>query len=376
MEQKTACFVSCSDHYGHRFRIPADYLRSQGYAVTYITSDFDHYTKQPFVCRVPDCVQISAPPYRKNLSVARILSHRRFARNVMEYLEQLPRQPDVLIMLLPPNFLGHYAAKYRRRHPQVKLIFDIFDLWPETFPIGRLKKLLAPAFAVWARIRDRSLPAADYVITECDLFRRMLALPENRSRSIYLCDRPVNALQPVCLPEDRVNLCYIGAINNVIGIDEICKLIRETVACKPVTFHIIGAGEREQELIDSARTAGAEVVFHGAVYDDDAKQEIIKNCHFGLNIMRSTVCVGLTMKSIEYFRHGLPIINSIPADTRALVEERSVGLQLENVCGKAVADVSTEENLQMRENVRTVFDEIFDRTVVERKYAELFDEIL
>lgn len=374
---KTACLISCSDHYGHRLNVIADYLRRGGYEVTYITSDFDHTSKQNFVCSIPGCVQLHAKPYRKNLSVDRILSHRMFARDVFRYLEGLERQPDVVVSLVPPNFLVHYGARYKKKHPGVYLIFDIFDMWPETFPSRKMKTLLAPVFGVWAWIRDHSLCRADYVTTECELFRRLLKLPEEKSRAIYLCAPPLSI--PDCgmpLREDRLELCYLGAINNVIDIPAICALLGELTREKPVTLHVIGKGERQQELIDSAEAAGAEVVFHGAVYDDRKKQEIIGCCHFGLNIMKSSVCVGLTMKSIDYFRFGLPIINNIPADTAELVDRRSIGIQCGEGCARRMLDMSAADCVSMRENVKAVFADTFEKSVIDGQYIQLFDGVL
>lgn len=376
-DQKTAYLISCSDHYGHRLNVIADYLRSKGYHTTYITSDFDHTTKQVFKCDVPGCVQLHAIPYRENLSVERLLSHRLFARDVFRYLEKLEREPDVIVALLPPNSLAQYGAWYKKKHPKVYLIYDIFDMWPETFPYSKTKVLLTPVFRVWAWLRDHYLSAADYVTMECGMFRGLLKLPEGRSAATYLCAPPLSipAAEPR-LRTDRLELCYLGAINNVIDIPGICELIRELVRGREVTLHVIGKGERQQELVDSAKAAGAEVIFYGPVYDDLKKQEVISRCHFGLNMMRQSVCVGLTMKSIDYFRFGLPVINNIPADTKQLVEEKGIGIQCGPDCAQKVLAMSLEDNLAMRRRVKDVFDATFEKSVIIGQYEKLFDGVL
>ena len=375
-EKKTAYLISCSDHYGHRLKMADAYLSGCGYETVYITSNFDHTSKQVFTCRVPGCVQIPARPYRKNLSVDRILSHMFFARDVFSYLEKLPQEPNVVVVLLPPNFLGHYAAKYKGKHPSVKLIFDIFDLWPETFPSGKAKKLLAPVFSVWAWIRNHSLPAADFIMTECELFRRRLGLKDENSATVYLCAEPLSckAAEPQ-LKEDRLDICYQGAINNINDIPPICGLLGRLAEKKPVTLHIIGKGEREQEFIDSAKAAGAEVVFYGAVYDDAKKQQIMSKCHFGLNIMKSSVCVGLTMKSIEYFRHGLPIINSIPADTQELVED-GAGVQLQEGCAETLLALRNKDYVAMRQSVDRLIQTKLRKDRILAQYDVILAQVL
>lgn len=377
MSNRVAYLISCSEHYDHRFRIVDESLRARGYHTIYVTSDFDHSSKKRFVCKVPGSVQLPALAYQKNLSVSRIVSHFLFARDVFSYLDKLEQEPDLILALLPPNFLGHYLKKYKKRHPQVKLIFDIFDMWPETFPSGRLRALLMPVFAVWAGIRDRSLSCADWIITECELFRQLLGLPESKSSAIYLGAEDMRPEKRcACLREDGLDLCYLGAINNVIGIEETCSFLRELTAGTQVRVHIIGFGERQEAFIDRVKASGAEVVYYGAVYDEEKKQEIINRCHFGLNIMKVDACIGLTMKSVDYFRHGLPIINNIPADTEKLVNECGIGIQLSANCAERILQTSADEWLEMRENVCGVFEEKFSRTAIEHKYRDLLDNIL
>ena len=374
---KKAVCISCSDHYDHRLHVAADCLRSRGYDTTYITSNFDHTRKEVFTCDVPGCVQIPARPYHKNLSVDRILSHRNFARDVFRYLESLPQQPDVLVVLLPPNFLAHYGARYKRRHPEVTLIFEIFDLWPETFPGGKVKKLLAPVFKVWAALRDRNLGKADFVVTECEMFREKLGLKDSTSKAIWLCAEKLSLEIPQSqLAEDKLELCYLGAINNVISIPDICALIKQLTEKKPVTLHIIGKGERQEEFVAEAEKAGAEVIFYGAVYDEAKKLEIMSRCHFGLNVMKSSVCVGLTMKSVDYFRFGLPIINSIPADTQKLVEEKNIGLQLNSICAEKLLSLTVADCLQMRQQVTSVFTQSFEKSVIAEQYDKVLNRCL
>ena len=44
--------------------------------------------------------------------------------------------------------------------------------------------------------------------------------------------------------------------------------------------------------------------------------KIINQCHYALNIMKKDVCVGMTMKSLDYFSFGIPIVNNIEGDIK------------------------------------------------------------
>ena len=52
--QKRAVIISCFHYYSYRVRPVLEELRSREYACTYLTSDFDHWKKQPFNVKLPD----------------------------------------------------------------------------------------------------------------------------------------------------------------------------------------------------------------------------------------------------------------------------------------------------------------------------------
>jgi hypothetical protein len=80
---------------------------------------------------------------------------------------------------------------------------------------------------------------------------------------------------------------------------------------------------------------------------------------FGLNIMKDAVCVGLTMKSVEYFRYGLPIINNIPADTRNMVLNEGVGVELNDDCVQKILKMNVSDCVAMRDSVNNLFKNKF-----------------
>lgn len=316
--------VNCFDTYENRVNMLYDVLVSEGHKVTVIASDFRHFKKTYITESKKDYVYVHACAYKKNLSVARLKSHHYFSKNAFEEVEKL--SPDLLYVLIPANSLAKGAGKYKKAHPNVKLIFDIIDLWPETMPVGKIKEYFP--FTLWKNVRDKYLDCADFIVTECNLFKEKLSkvVKESKMETVYFAAEPYNGeiRTDRKLPSDKLVLCYLGSINNIIDIDVIKEIIE--VSDKEVEVNIIGDGERKEELIKGIEEAGGKVIFHGKVYDDDKKYEIMSKCHYGLNIMKNTVCVGLTMKSVEYFRFELPIINNIEGDTWKLVDKYKLGI--------------------------------------------------
>lgn len=372
---KKAVCISCTHHYKERLAPVENVLRTAGYECIYITSDFHHIRKEPYRVDLPHCIQIPTLPYTKNISINRIRSHIRFAKDAIKEVSRL--NPDLLYIEVPPNSLCREAARYKKKNPQVKLIFDIFDMWPESFPSSKLKKLLKLPFGVWARFRNRGLPAADIVFTECDLFRQTLQphLKSVKNKTLYLCRPGVTTRDCKPLPtQTQMHLCYLGSINNIIDIPAISALIGQIQGLRPVVLHIIGDGESRDALISSVEATGAKVIFHGSIYDNAQKQDIFDICSFGLNIMKDSVFIGLTMKSLDYFAGGLPIINSIGGDTWSLVETKGIGINLDrndlDKTAEQIVGLDTQAQLQMRNNTLNCFHELFSESVFLKNLKE------
>ena len=373
---RRAVVISCSHYYPYRARLVLDQLRAQGYACTYMIADFDHITKKHFIASVPDVEHIHTHAYTKNLSLGRIRSQLCFSRDAMRHVAEIA--PDLLYAIIPPNSLAGAAAKYKKKHPQMRLIFDLYDLWPETFPSFGLKRLLALPFSVWRQMRDGALPAADRIYVECALYSHVLKkqLAGKDVRVLPLTRPQVTAsAQPQAPGGDTLSLCYLGSINNIIDIGLLSQLFQHLTAIRPLMLHIIGDGEARDLLISAAQAAGAQVTFHGYLYEASEHQPIFDQCHFGINVMKSSVCVGLTMKSLDYFAGGLPVINTIAGDTRELVAKYGAGIEVDRAdpagTARRIAETTAEENERMRRNAVRMFEEQFSESAVRAILSDL-----
>lgn len=353
--------VNCFDTYEHRVDLLHNYFRENGHNVSIIQSDFRHFQKVKRQDKKEDFIFIDTLPYYKNMSIGRMKSHYDFSKKAFKIVQEI--KPDLLYVLIPANSLAKFAGEYKDKNKNVKLYFDLIDLWPETMPIGKVKSL--PPFTFWKGLRDKYLNRADYVITECDLYQEVLKdkLRDTKTKTIYLAreNKKINS-NPI-LDEERVNLCYLGSINNIIDIDTIKLIVNDINLLKPVTLHIIGDGESRDELINEVKSVGATVEYYGKIYDSEKKQEIFDKCHFGLNIMKKSVCVGLTMKSIDYFEAGLPVLNNIKGDTKNFVDKYNMGFNVEIIeaqeLAKSVTECTIKEILKMKNNTRRTFEELF-----------------
>jgi len=118
----------------HRVELLQDGLSREGHRVTVLLLDFRHTQKCRRTNGPKGAELLPARPYYHNFSLGRIRSHIRFSEDAMARVGEL--HPDVLWVLVPPNSLIKAAALCKEQRPELKLVQDVIDLWPETMPVA------------------------------------------------------------------------------------------------------------------------------------------------------------------------------------------------------------------------------------------------
>lgn len=375
--------VNSFDTFEYRVMLLRKVLENQGAEVLIVGSDYRHIEKTRRTSEDPGLQLLHAYPYKKNISVARLYSHMKFAREAFDYIKDM--DADVLYLVVPPNSQTTIAKKYAKKHPKAKIVMDLIDLWPESFPSKRTEQF---PFTLWGALRNKNLKAADLILTECNLYREKLKpyLTGKKVETLYWAHEDAGRSVPVVQNEDERNvplaqnenernvplaqkwcLGYLGSVNNIIDMDKIAEVIRFYKQDRPVELHVVGAGESLEELKNTAENAGAKVIYHGKIYDYQEKKTIFDQCHFGLNLMKDTVVVGLSMKSIDYMEMGLPIINSLQGDSHSFVKNCHMGYNIE--------EMQHKYDDSMRQNARKFYDENCSYQCFEQKVQTIFTEL-
>lgn len=361
---KSVIIISCFNWYEARLKSVKDIFEQKGYTVKCYISDFDHMNKETISDRHVDCDYIKTLPYTRNLSLRRIISHFYFAKNIANIL--FDEKPDYIYALVPPNMVSFVCAKYKRKNKKCKLIFDILDLWPETMTIGKGNILYSIPFKFWKYLRNSSIIEADHVFMECDLFRgKLMDIVGDKSSVLHLYKKNSGLSLTDLNSMDSISLCYLGSINNIIDIDLITELVVRITKYKPVTLHLIAKGEKKSDFLNKLNFPRVKICDYGCVYNVQDKFNIYSLCHFGINIMKSSVCVGLTMKSMDYFEAGLPLINNIPHDTYDIIEKYESGfninsLNLDEIVYK-VLTINLNDYQVMRMNTKLAYEAFFTK---------------
>lgn len=379
---KKAVIISCFNWFERRLYFLRQELINNGYDVLCYVSDYHHINKSNVTDNNNGILSlIHVPRYTKNISIRRMYSHCIFSFCCYHHLCEI--KPELIYVVVPPNSAGKIVTMYKKKYPQVKIIVDIIDLWPESFPILGFK--YTPIFYYWKRFRTCTLDVAKTIIIECDYYKEVLGNHfSNKIETLWLFKEQSDDLKKYLhnyiknyqYDKENINLCYLGSINNIIDINSIKTIIYSlTKTGHKVMLHIIGKGESKEQLIKVCISSGAKVEDHGTIFNDFEKADILSKCDFGLNMMIKTVKVGLTLKSIEYLSNGIPLINNIKGDTWQFVENNNGGINFSGNVNDIIEWVDHYKS-DCRNQLYKIYLNYFSKDAFESKYTKIIHSFL
>lgn len=325
---KAIC-VSCFDYYDTRMHGIIEYLKDCGYEVDYLITDFNHFSKERYSTTHGNATQIHVPMYSKNISPQRILSHIIFSNKVIRIIKE--KRPDIIYCIIPPNTLVKKISKYRQKHENCRVIYDVYDLWPESFPYKSKNIIVNLFFKQWANRRDNYISVADVLLSVSEKTKETLDNKYGMNSKVMRPSIAVGSIPQYTFDIDNeISFCYVGHVNHITDIELGTALLGGLSKNKNVTLHIIGEGQNKDKWIHMLNEVGVKVISHGVVFDDEEKKAIFGLCNMGLNIPRPEIESSMSLKSIEYMRNGLPYINSGIGDNEFIVRTRNIGVNVNN----------------------------------------------
>ena len=361
-----AVILTCYESNEERVKLVYETCLKKGYEVSAIGTDFSHFNKIKRNNLSDDFIYIDTIPYSKNLSIKRMYSHYRFAKDAFDKVGEI--KPDLIWLMIPANSLVRQASIYKNNNLDVKIVIDVIDMWPESLPVSINKNILP--FNIWRNLRSKYIGCGDYLVSECDLYQDILRNEYKKDiKTIYWSsDKKVG--NGLLKNNDNLSLCYLGSINNIIDIDVISDIISNID--EKVTLHVIGEGENRINFVETLSKV-CEVIYHGEIRDEDKKAEIFKLCHAGLNIYKKNLYIGLTVKCIDYFRNGLPLINNIEGDTKNMLDKYDLGINYDN----SVIDIDRIKELRRNnKHILEFYNKNFSKESFINKCNDVIDEVL
>ncbi len=368
--QNRAVIITCFTTFESRALTVGHLLELKGIAVDYVSTDFDHFKKSR-IHKNDKFTRLSTRHYKSNLSIRRILSHMKFAKDAKNFVSKNISEYNIIYVIAPANSLIKQFSKFK--NPNTKLYFDLMDIWPESLPFKNNLMYIFPPIIYWKYLRNKYVTKATDVLLECNYFNSYLPkkLPDNKRHVLRLCSTgesyPTNELD-----FEQLDILSLGSINNIIDITGICDLLSKLSTKKKVHLHIVGAGENLNLLEETLRKNSIDYTYYGIIYDEVEQFKIFSKCHYAINMMKGNIVVGLTMKSLVYFKFSLPLLNNISGDTKEFIAKYNCGFEIPNKIDdnliKRIAHTNKEQHMKMQENAKYVYDtylttEVFNNTL-------------
>ena len=109
-----------------------NYFKFNKYNVNVIYCKFSHSLKKNRIISKDNFIPVNSISYSRNISLIRFISHFIFSLNVLKFIRL--HKPKILLINFPPNILI-IPALLSKIFFKSKIVIDIIDFWPESFPI-------------------------------------------------------------------------------------------------------------------------------------------------------------------------------------------------------------------------------------------------
>ena len=262
-------------------------------------------------------------PYPKNVCLARIQSHRAYAKEWLRLaldnrtIEQ--SNNPALIITSTPTLSAAAAALTIGRALGSKVVVDVMDAWPETFerlaPKG-LRWLTKPFLAGMYQMARQIYREADLVTGVCERYRELTGRDD-----YYLAYHGIERAQGSGLRDQwrfagatrKIRLVYAGNLGKTYDLATVVKAVETNVDFE---LDVAGFGEFE--------CACPRVRFHGLLSASDL-QALLGRCDIGIVPMRPDSWVGVPYKFCDYSQAGLAIVSSLGGESSAMLERYRCG---------------------------------------------------
>lgn len=301
------------------------------------------------------------------------------------------KRPDVVVGTSPQFFAACGAwliAKMKRR----PFVFELRDLWPESIKaVGAMRESFA--IRLLERIEMFLYRQAGLIVAVTHGFKQRLIERGISAEKISVVTNGADLRRFSPMPRDpaladslgltgKFVVGYIGTHGMAHGLGTLldaARLLEQDPATSNVRLLLVGAGADKKRLLDKARDMHlGNVVFVDAV----PKHEVarywalldVSVLHLLDKELFSTV---IPSKLFESMAMGVPVLSSVPGETRGMVEKADVGLHFQAEDPGALADlvrglIAEPERLAQLRSTCPVSAGNFDRRVLA---ARMLDQI-
>lgn len=377
-----------------RYHTIATLAVEQGLSVEVVTSQFYHTKKEKRdIANIIKDISYKATllnegSYQKNVSIKRLASHKRFAKNVVNYLSRR-KKPDVIYLFVPPAGLAKRVVNYAKKH-NIRIVIDVLDLWPEAFemflPTAIAKFLLYPM----KRAVEYAYKNADEIVAVSKTYvqRAVKCNPhKNIGHSVFIgtdigyFDKIAKHAPSLRGKVRPITMTYIGMLGHsydLCGVMDAMRLLIDK-GNDDVELLIMGDGPMKENFENYAKKYNLPVRFTGRLSYDEMVKKLVR-CDIGLNVLVGKAAQSIINKQADYVSAGIPVINvQKNQEFGQLLLDYEAGLMcapndtqgLANIIHTLATDEETR--IRMGKNSRRLAEDKFDRN---KTYQEIIDVIV
>jgi glycosyltransferase involved in cell wall biosynthesis len=341
-----------------RTALLAKTLVEKGHKVIWWASTFNHATKayrfaENTSLQIGDNYEIKflhSIPYRKNVSLRRIINHMGVARTFSILANRLT-PPDAIVCCLPTLELCAAAVRYGAAH-NIPVIIDVRDLWPDIFlelGPGWMRPLLRLILSPMFHLTGYSCADASAIVGITPDFVNWGLKYAKRKTTVFDQCFPLGYSQTVpsdgeikesenkwekfgVTPDKSAFIsCYFGNFGRHSDFETIIKAARQlNNGPRNFLFVLCGTGDNMNYYRNLAKDC-PNVVFPGWIGAADI-WTLMRMSSVGLAPYRNSVgfISNLPNKPIEYMSAGLPIVTSVTGYLSQLIAEHNCGANYHN----------------------------------------------
>lgn len=374
-----------------RYNSIVSYASDAEMSVEVITSTFYH-TKKAHRSKTGFGNQykvtlINESGYSKNISLKRVLSHRRFSKGVLSYLKSR-KTPDVIYLFVPPTGLAQRVVKFANKN-NIRVVIDILDLWPEAFKMFLPDFIAKPLLYPMKHSVEYAYSNADSVVAVSNTYVQR-AIKNNKKcahgHSVFIgtdlsvFDAAAENAAELDGKLRPITMAYIGMLGhsyNLCGVMDAMELLKNQ-GFDNVEFLVMGDGPLREKFEHYAEEKNLPVRFTGRLSYEEMVKKLVK-CDIGLNVLVDTAAQSIINKHADYVAAGIPVINvQKNQEFGELLDKYNAGFMCKPgdtaELAEKIKKLATDDELrkQMGANSRRLAEEKFDRN---KTYKEIIDVI-
>jgi len=327
---------------------------------------------------------------RKTGTVNLVLNYLSFWKNSVSFIKRFHEDFDLVYsMCLSPITAISSANVYSKKH-NVPHILHCLDLWPESPVATGAIKRDSFVYKILFRLSKNIYSKTSRILISSPSFESYLR------NTIGLKDKDIRFVpQPPLVMENKAgpivydgkfNIVYAGNIGTLQMVEEFVKAVfLLPIEYKDVQFHIIGSGQRLNEVLSLIKRYSLEkkVIYHGLVPSEEVGRYLkgAELIFMGLKFESdSAVSKTIPNKVISDLYFGKPIVASISGDGEKVLASANGSFfaggtpeEIETALEEALSS-SKGKLEEMGKNNRDYFDKHFSFSKVMDQLEEEFKD--